>query len=82
MKPSAIIGALGVLLAGSLYMNVSAQESGSAPGAVAMTGDSKAAWILLDSRELVYCWWPEGPDTRTRQASCRVLDKFKVNRIQ
>lgn len=82
MKPSAIIGALLVLLAGSLYMNVSAQESDSAPSAVAMTGDSKATWILLDSSELVYCWWPEGPDTRTRQASCRVLDKFKVNRMQ
>ena len=46
MKPYAIIGALGVLLAGSLYMNVSAQESGPTPSAVAMTGDSKAAWIL------------------------------------
>lgn len=46
-----------------------------------MVGDKDATWILTDEDELIYCWWPEDPNRRDQQARCRVLNKWRVNRL-
>ena len=49
---------------------------------VGMTGDKNAVWIATSNRKLVYCWWPQDPSRLDRQAQCRVLDRFGVDRLQ
>ena len=47
-----------------------------------MTGDKNAVWIATSDNRLIYCWWPQDPSRLDSQASCRVLDRFKVDRLQ
>ena len=82
MKQSILIAALSVVLAGSLYFNYSEQAKAQDPTALAMTGDRQAAWIVTDSNKLVYCWWAEFPPRRDMRATCRVMDKGRVDSIQ
>ena len=83
MKHTAIISATLIIIAGFFYFSLTAQsQSTSERSAVAMVGDKDAAWILTDEDELIYCWWPEDPNRRDQQARCRVLNKWRVNRLQ
>jgi hypothetical protein len=82
MKNTALLCATSLIVAGFFYFSVTAQSSNDKATPIAMTGDKDATWILTDQNKLIYCWWPESPDRRDQQASCRVLDKFRVDRIQ
>jgi hypothetical protein len=81
MKQSILIAALSVVLAGSLYFNYSEQAKAQDRTALAMTGDRQATWIVTDTNELVYCWWDEFPPRRDMRATCRVMDKWRVDKI-
>lgn len=48
---------------------------------VQMTGDRNAVWIATRDNRLIYCWWPQDPARPDKQASCRTLDRFKVDRL-
>jgi len=82
MKHTAIISATLVIIASFFFISLSVQSSDNKPTAIAMTGDKDATWILTDQDELIYCWWPESPNSKTQQANCRVLNKYRVNRTQ
>lgn len=60
--------------------HASAQQG--APQIVSMTGDRNAVWIATRDNRLIYCWWPQDPARLDKQASCRQLDRFKVDRLQ
>jgi hypothetical protein len=76
---NAIISGLGILLFASFfYINVSAQSENENGKPLMMVGDKDATWILTDNEELIYCWWPESPNTRGKQARCRVLNRYRV----
>ena len=81
MKQSILIAALTVVLAGSLYFNFSEQAKAQSPTALAMTGDRHATWIVTDTNELIYCWWVEFPPRRDIRTNCRVMDKWRVDKI-
>lgn len=49
---------------------------------IGMTGDKDAVWIATSNNKLVYCWWPQDPSRLDRQAQCRVLDKWNIDRLQ
>ena len=82
MKQTLLTGAMALMLAGSVYMNVSAQSEPTGSRVVGMTGNDKATWILTDADDLVYCWWKESPDRKDQPARCRVLNKWRVDRLQ
>lgn len=84
MKHTITICATLVLIASFFHFSLVAQSqsSSSRANAIAMTGDADATWILTDKDELIYCWWPGDPETRTEQAKCRVLNRWRVDRIQ
>lgn len=83
MKQAALISATLVVIASFFYFSLAAQsQSTSKPSAIAMTGDKDATWILTDENELIYCWWPQSPDSRVVQAKCRVLNKWRVDRLE
>ncbi len=68
------------ILIASLPAAVTAQEQQS--NVVSMTGDKDAVWIATSDNRLIYCWWPQDPSRLDRQASCRVLHRFGVDRLQ
>jgi hypothetical protein len=47
-----------------------------------MTGDKDAVWIATSDNQLIYCWWPQDPKRLDQQANCRVLNRFRVDRLQ
>jgi hypothetical protein len=82
MKISAILSAVLLLLAGVVYLNVSAQAATQASKVIAMTGDKEAVWFATDQNELVYCWWSDSPARLDKRAKCRVLNRSRVDRLQ
>lgn len=52
------------------------------PQIASMTGDRNAVWIATTDNRLIYCWWPQDPARLDKQASCRMLDRFKVDLLQ
>ena len=73
---------LAALLAGSILINLTGKAGAQNIRAIEMTGDSDATWILTEDDQLIYCWWPESPDRRDQQARCRVLNRWRVDRLQ
>ena len=82
MREKFLIPVLVSFLAVSVFINLTDRANAQNTRAIEMTGDSKATWILTDADELIYCWWPESPDRRDQQARCRVLNKWRVDRVQ
>ena len=80
MKQTLLISALAVTLAGSLYFNFSDKAQAQNPAAIAMTGDREATWIVTDTNELIYCWWEEFPPRRDQRATCRIMNKWRVDK--
>ena len=80
MKQTLLISALAVTLAGSLYFNFSDNAQAQNASPLAMTGDRDATWIVTDNQELIYCWWDEWPPRRDNRATCRVMNKWRVDK--
>ena len=73
------VGAL-TLAAAGLAQTASAQQNQA--NVVRMTGDKDAVWIATADNQLIYCWWPQDPKRLDQQASCRVLNRFRIDRLQ
>ena len=81
MKNTLLLTALSLTLAVSMYFNFTGNATAQVGGAVAMTGDQKATWIVTDTNTLVFCWWDNYPPRRDERLNCRANDKWNVDKI-
>ena len=72
----------GAHIIGTLAFTQAPLAQNGAGQVVGMTGDKDAVWIATSDNQLIYCWWPQDPKRLDQQANCRVLNRFRVDRLQ